>query len=119
MLRLVARFAALRLADSMPILRACALVRGFFRRARSADPSEISIPQFGQWQGFIGVRKRMPLLGSFCVDESDARFAFYLRPNLSQSSDIGAVWPSTVTMRFNRVLRFCSLRVAHRQLLGE
>src|SRR5258707_9926474 len=30
MLRLVARFAALRLADSMPILRACALVRGFF-----------------------------------------------------------------------------------------
>ena len=49
MLRLVARFAALRLADSMPILRACALVRGFFRRARSADPSEISIPQFGQW----------------------------------------------------------------------
>ena len=48
MLRLVARFAALRLADSMPILRACALVRGFFRRARSADPSEISIPQFGQ-----------------------------------------------------------------------
>src|SRR5260370_12019963 len=28
-------------------------------------------------------------------------------------------WPSTVTMRFNRVLRFCSLRVAHRQLLGE